>query len=194
MWHTNCVTVARELRDPSQFRCCLVVFTSTTVLLVAYTSLAYFGYETFGQKLRSVPTIMMLYSPSDPLFMAVRFFLSISLFVAIPLNVYPVRESVLSLIKHNCSKQAHDRSVEYQGLLSVVLVMVPAFCAICFPYVTQIITVIGGTLVSFLMIVFPIFIGELVLPMAWVRVFQLLTLAFVPQLIAASLGWYGKPI
>ena len=193
MWHTNCVTVARELQDPSPTRCCLVVFVSTTVLLAAYTSLAFFGYETFGQRLRTVPTIMMLYSANDPIFMVVRFLLSISLFVAIPLNVYPVRESVLSLIRHNFPKYL-DRVVNHQDFLSSILVVLPAILAINFPDVTQIITVIGGSLVSFLMIVFPVFIGELVLPMWVVWILQALAVVLVTFLITASLGLYGKPV
>ena len=194
MWHTNCVTVARELRDPSQFRCIFVVLMSTTILLFAYTTLAFFGYKTFGQELRKVPTIIMLYSASDPLFIAIRFSLSISLFVAIPLNVYPVRESVLAMIKTQCGQQAHDDALQYQDFLSAILVVVPALCAICFPYVTQIITILGGSLVSFLMIVFPVLIGQLVLP-EWLAYGLLaVTCPFVMFLIVASLGYCGHPI
>ena len=193
MWHTNCVTVARELRDPSATRRLFVVLTATTVLLFAYTSLAYFGYETFGQELRKVPTIMMLYSGDDPIFMTVRVLLSCSLFVAIPLNVYPVRESILNQVRFHSSGACFEAAIQRQNYISICLVFVPAILAIVIPSVTAIITVIGGSLVTFLMIVFPVFISELVLPETAVLLLKFLALLVVPSLVAASFKLIGKP-
>ncbi|CAE7746433.1 SLC38A6 [Symbiodinium necroappetens] len=193
MWHTNCVTVARELRDPSATCRLFVVLTATTVLLFAYTSLAYFGYETFGQELRKVPTIMMLYSGDDPIFMTVRVLLSCSLFVAIPLNVYPVRESILNQVRFHSSGACFEAAIQRQNYISICLVFVPAILAIVIPSVTEIITVIGGSLVTFLMIVFPVFISELVLPETAVLLLKFLALLVVPSLVAASFKLIGKP-
>mmetsp|Transcript_7608 Transcript_7608/g.17472 ORF Transcript_7608/g.17472 Transcript_7608/m.17472 type:complete len:493 (+) Transcript_7608:63-1541(+) len=198
MWHTNCVTVARELKDPSPSRCLLVVLTATTVLLVAYIAVAYFGYLTFGQKLCSVPTIMMLYEVHDTPFMLVRFGLSISLFVAIPLNVYPVRESVLSLLKPSPTQPSalYQKAMTHQGALSAVLVCIPAVAAYLFQdVVTQIITCIGGSLVSLLMIGFPVVIvSRLVMREQVVFWLQLPAIFIVLFLMLASLGLVGRPI
>lgn len=103
-------------------------------------------------------TITAMYEEDDWLFICVRLALSTALLVAIPLNMYPARESCLVLVKK--FKPNYQVTYAHHVLLGFILVLIIIITAVLFPNVTAIITFLGGFLANLLMLVFPAIIGK----------------------------------
>ena len=192
------MAVARELIDATPRRFGLLAFSSSFLLGALYYFIAFGGYYTWGQKLLAAPNIVSLYAQDDVLFILVRIFLSFSLSIAIPLNVFPIRESVQNLrlfdkmpkvlrrclLGTDCAKM-HIREHE---ILGVTLVLIPMALSLMFQNVVQLITILGGSLVSLLMLVFPCIVFRMFSPhriLSWV----VLIMGFGLSGFLASASW-----
>mmetsp|Transcript_15802 Transcript_15802/g.49989 ORF Transcript_15802/g.49989 Transcript_15802/m.49989 type:complete len:424 (-) Transcript_15802:65-1336(-) len=192
MWHTNCVTVARELRSPTPRRCAAVACGATALLYVVYATIAAGGYLSWAEDVLGTNSIVDMYAPGDPLFIAIRLALSSALLVAIPINVYPIRESCVSLVGH--LRPGYKLGFAGRALWGAGLVAFSAVVAMLYPDAVFYITVLGGTLVSLMMMVFPALIARTVLGCwAW-RAFLAVCLAATAVLIPAGLGLIGEPV
>ncbi|CAJ1403591.1 unnamed protein product [Effrenium voratum] len=198
-WHTNCVAVVRELRHPTPPRLCALAYGSAFTLGLLYFLLALAGYASWGPQLLRVPTILSMYSLSSLAFDVARVLLAISLAIAIPLNVYPIRESVQNLLERFLWKRRRLTFLQpycQHKTLGCLLVMIPMFTSIFFDNVVQVITIIGGSLVSLMMIPFPSLVFRLAFPnypLIW-RVLFICSILLTTFLASASVGCFGKPV
>ncbi|CAK9097398.1 unnamed protein product [Durusdinium trenchii] len=203
-WHTNCVAVAREFHDATPTRLLALSFTSSSLLGLLYYLIAWGGYITWGERLLHAPNIVSLYSPENPAFICVRAGLAFSLSIAIPLNVFPIRESVQNMRPFDKMPKAlrrillgtdpRTRANREHEILGVILVLIPMTLSLCFSNVVQLITFLGGSLVSLLMIVFPCIVFRLVAPpdcRIWFWFVLLAGGAVAMFLVLASWGWIG---
>ena len=175
-WHTNCVAIAREFNDPTATRLFALSFVSAFLLGSLYYFLAFGGYCTFGSRLLEAPNIVTMYGQEDPFFTTVRLGLAFSLTVAIPLNVFPIRESVENMqlfnrlpirLRRQLLGPVSDpklQAARQHEIVGVTLVLIPMTLSLCFSNVIQLITILGGSLVSLLMIVFPCIVFRMICP------------------------------
>eukprot|EP00929_Paragymnodinium_shiwhaense_P030491 TRINITY_DN17275_c0_g1_i1.p1 TRINITY_DN17275_c0_g1~~TRINITY_DN17275_c0_g1_i1.p1 ORF type:complete len:487 (+),score=99.28 TRINITY_DN17275_c0_g1_i1:63-1463(+) len=191
MWHMNCVCVARDLKNPTRLRCAMVAFGGTTLLLMVYIVISLGGYLSFGAATFEKSSLVDMYSNDDPVFMAVRISMVPSLIIASIVNIYPIRESLAGLVKSVVP--SYELTSGQRCLLALILVVFAAATAIEFPNVVAIITLMGGGLATFMMIVFPTIIGKMVLPKpAWLLL-AVVNACLSVFLIVSALGLIGKP-
>ena len=207
-WHTNCVAIAREFNNPTKVRLFALSFTSAFLLGLLYYFLAFGGYFTFGARLLTAPNIVTLYGQEDPFFTAVRLGLAFSLTIAIPLNVFPIRESVENMqlfrklpfgLRRRLLGPATDpkkQAAREHEIVGVTLVLIPMFLSLTFRNVVQLITILGGSLVSLMMIVFPCIVLRMLLPsyliLWWVTLIG--GISFASFLALASWGFVGEKV
>lgn len=206
-WHTNCVAIAREFQNPTKLRLCVLSFASAFLLGLLYYFLAVGGYFTFGAKLLTAPNIVTLYGQADPFFIAVRLGLAFSLTIAIPLNVFPIRESVENMqlfrklptgIRRRLLGPATDpkmQATREHEIVGVTLVLIPMILSLCFRNVVQLITILGGSLVSLMMIVFPCIVFRMICPSSllwWTTL--MIGISFATFLALASWGFVGEKV
>lgn len=203
-WHTNCVAIAREFNNPTKLRLFALSFSSAFLLGLLYYCLAFGGYCTWGSHLLRAPNIVSLYGQQDWFFTVVRLGLAFSLTIAIPLNVFPIRESVENLqlfrklptaLRRRLIGPATDpkmQATRQHEIVGITLVIIPMVLSLLFSDVVQLITILGGSLVSLMMIVFPCIVLRMICPpLLWLPTF-LLGLAFAAFLALASWGFVGE--
>mmetsp|Transcript_66426 Transcript_66426/g.205686 ORF Transcript_66426/g.205686 Transcript_66426/m.205686 type:complete len:239 (+) Transcript_66426:595-1311(+) len=192
MWHTNCVTVARELRDPTRKRCLAVALASTVLLYTVYAAIAVGGYLSWGDGLAESRSVVAMYAKDDVLFMAIRVLLSVAMIITTAINVYPLRESCMGLAAGLLGHRIGSNTLSH-AVWAGVLVAVAAVLAIEFPDVVALITLLGGTLATCMMFVFPSVIAKMVLgPRAWRAAAAVLS-ALAAVLVLAGFGLIGQP-
>lgn len=192
LWHNNVVALGRELENPTTTRCAGVAFGATLLLGIVYFVLALGGYWSWGDALNFSTSITDEYAKDDPLFIAVRVALIVSLLVSTPLQVFPVRESCIGLLRQVVPEHAPD--AVGRAAWSFFILLAVSSTAIVFPHIVDIITILGGTLSCLMVVVFPVVISRLVFNTnVWLLslVFGLLCGAF---LNAAALGFLGSPV
>lgn len=189
MWHTNCVGVARELDNPTAKRCAVVSVGGTAFVTFLYALIAVGGYLSFGSGVRS--DIVSMYT-DDPFFLVVRCFITCSLLVTIPVNMFPLRESVFVMLKS--MSPSLEMTFPVRILMSAVILGGAVVMAIVYPDITRIMQLLGGSLATLLMIVFPAIIGRLVLPFSTWVVSMVSAGLFAAFLIPAAVGLIGKPL
>ena len=203
-WHTNCVAIAREFNNPTKKRLFALSFTSAFLLGLLYYFLAFGGYFTFGAKLLTAPNIVTLYGQDDPFFTAVRLGLAFSLTIAIPLNVFPIRESVENMqlfrklptaVRRRLLGPATMQASREHEIVGVTLVLIPMILSLAFRNVVQLITILGGSLVSLMMIVFPCIVLRMICPslLLW-RTTLMFGISFASFLALASWGFVGEKV
>ena len=152
-----------------------------------YYFIAFGGYYTWGQKLLAAPNIVSLYAQDDVLFILVRIFLSFSLSIAIPLNVFPIRESVQNLRLFDKMPKVLRRCLLGTDRAKMHIREHEIF-SLMFQNVVQLITILGGSLVSLLMLVFPCIVFRMFSPhriLSWV----VLIMGFGLSGFLASASW-----
>lgn len=192
MWHTNCVTVARELYNPTPFRCAAVSFGSTTLLCIVYGIIAAGGFVSWGTALEHSSSIVDMYSKDDPLFIIIRIALSGALLIASPVNLYPVRESLVGLMRR-CAP-GFKLGFRARVGLSAILVGTITIIAIIFPQVVAVITLLGGTLAACLMFVFPAMIAKIIFGKGPRVGICALNFGIATFLVLSALGFIGRPL
>lgn len=194
MWHTNCVGVARELHNPSPLRCGMVALGGTTLLCMFYLSVAFGGYASWGASLLSKngSSIVDMYSSKDFLFIGIRVSLTFALLIATPINMYPIRESCVGLMRSIWPR--YEMTALHRCLWGSGLVFLTASMAILFPDVVAVITLMGGTLAAFLMVISPTLIAKEVFPPKYWYGILVVNLTYSALLIASALGLIGQSL
>jgi len=192
VWHNNCVIVAREISNPTRLRCFGMALGATSLLCVVYFLIAFGGYWSFGNTLHGKSSIMDMYERDDPLFILLRLALTSSLLVSIDLNIFPMRESCVGLIKKIVP--GYVKTGFGHAALSFFLIVTASGTAILFPGVTKVITFMGGVFGPFMCIIFPMLISRMFLKKAtWLLcLFTLVPISLMMNL--AGLGLIGRPL
>ena len=186
------------LRCRLRRRSCLD-FSTTSWLLEATSHLA--------PNFFTVPNIVTLYGQDDPFFTAVRLGLAFSLTIAIPLNVFPIRESVENMqlfrklptaVHRRLLGPATDpkmRATREHEIVGVTLVLIPMILSLAFRNVVRLITILGGSLVSLMMIVFPCIVLRMICSSSLVWWTTLMFgISFATFLALASWGFVGEKV
>jgi hypothetical protein len=191
MWHTGCVCIARDLQNPTPGRCAAVAVGSTTSLCIVYIIIAVGGYLSWGERVFHQNSIVDMYPEDDLMFIVVRLGLVIGLLICSIVNMYPLRESCVSLTKMLVPDYKLTRlgRVCWGFALTACVVII----AILFPEVVQIITTLGGTFATFLMVIFPLIIAKLVLSRVRWLISLVIGSLIAVFLIVAGLELIGKP-
>jgi len=191
MWHTNCVCVARELRNPTPWRCAIVSLGGSVLLFLVYFGIAFGGYASWGETVFHQQSVVEMYPEDDTTFFLVRVILCASLLISTPLNVYPIRESMIGVVQR--AKPSYRPTRTHKVLWGGGLVLGAAVTAIVFPDVIKVIQFLGGTMGSLIMIVWPACIAKLVFSRTTYLTVVVASLAMASFLTAAALGLIGRP-
>lgn len=190
VWHNSCVTIARQLRDPTPYRCAGIALGATTLLCIVYFFIALGGYLSWGNVLLHTSSIIDVYDENDPLFIALRIALTASLIVAIGLNIFPLRESCCSLVRKVVPD--YETSALSHAGWSFAIIGVATGTAILCPAVTKDITILGGTIGPCMCIIFPVLISKMILSRAPWIVALLIGVSISVFLNLSALGVIGK--
>jgi amino acid permease len=190
MWHTNAVAVARELERPTFDRCFLVSFGGSAGIAMIYGLSAFVGYVSWGSATKA--SIVDMYPKDDLVFTVIRLMLTASLCVTAPMNMYPVRESCVSLIRVARPDFEHTHTV--RAVLGALLIFGAAGVAIIYPQVLAIMSLLGGVFATWLMIVFPAWISKLLLPRRSWNVVMVIAALLAVFLTLAALNVIGDEI
>ena len=91
----NLFTVTNELRDPTTSRCLLVIVLAVSLALSFFVVVAYAGYLTFGDQVKS--DILATYPQDNALVSAARVLLATVVITCFPLQAFAVRTSLGTL-------------------------------------------------------------------------------------------------
>ena len=116
------------------------------------------GYGSFGRGVEK--NILSNYPDNGFIFIVLRLLLATTVLVACPVNLMPVRESVIAIVR-KASPRFGERRISRQvlGIASVILCALVA--QVC-PDAVLVIRVLGGVLATFVMITFPTIMWGLV--------------------------------
>lgn len=166
MWHTNAVGVARDLDNPTPARCAVTAIAGAGSIVVIYAICAVMGYLSWGDAVSS--DIVAMYPRNDALFTVIRVLLSCSLLLVIPVNIFPIRESIFGLVRKVAVVAPGEPGFVARALCSAGVVVLSAVIAIVYPDVVEIISLLGGLLATCLCVIFPALISRLILSQrAW---------------------------
>jgi len=176
--HTNVVTVAGELTEPSERRSTKIAFRAAAVQVVFYLLIAVCGYLSFGS---SVAQNFITNYPSDDVYITLcRIMLSITIFFGIPINTNPTAKAVVNLIRLTSydsplgtpllpstpsENSIGDMSRFLRILVSIIVVILGGIISLFVPGIADVIGLLGGSFGTLIMLVFPAVIYE--------RVFEL---------------------
>eukprot|EP00747_Dinoflagellata_sp_TGD_P170677 gnl/TRDRNA2_/TRDRNA2_202839_c0_seq1.p1 gnl/TRDRNA2_/TRDRNA2_202839_c0~~gnl/TRDRNA2_/TRDRNA2_202839_c0_seq1.p1 ORF type:complete len:412 (-),score=55.88 gnl/TRDRNA2_/TRDRNA2_202839_c0_seq1:127-1362(-) len=183
-WHTNAVAVARDFERPTPMRCLCVSAAASFVLALAYGLIGLGGYFSFGSTARE--NIANNYPHEEALFVCLRLAFALSLSISCVLQLMPMRESLILLVREAVPEFGSRRSSS--RLLGVVIVAMVLAASILAPSVVDLIRFIGGLLDTLLAILFPTII--------WGRLlhknrFGLIMAATMPLALLLSLAGCG---
>jgi len=94
--HMNVVSVAGELIHPTAPRASKIAFRAATTQLVFYLVIGISGYMSFGQTVNQ--NFMTNYPFDDMLIVACRFLLTLTIFFALPINTNPTANAFVHLL------------------------------------------------------------------------------------------------
>ncbi|KAJ3613199.1 hypothetical protein NHX12_019451 [Muraenolepis orangiensis] len=149
--HTAVLPIYCELDRPTKKRMQRVANTGLSLSCLIYLVSALFGYLTFyshvnSQLLSSYDT----YIPQDPMVMIVRLTVQCTVLFTVPLIHFPARKALTTLLFEGRSFSWVIHILTTVSILSVVLLM-----AIFIPDIRTVFGIIGSTMSTFLLFVFP---------------------------------------
>jgi amino acid permease len=175
--HMNVVSVAGELIHPTLPRASKVAFRAAVVQLIFYLVIGISGYVSFGHTVHQ--NFVTNYPSDDGLIMMCRFLLTLTIFVAIPINTNPTANAFVHLLLTtglapgpsalvdmeaplvNSSTPTATISLEVEPLrntriiTAVVVLIQGMILAIYAPGVADVISILGGSFGTLIMLVCP---------------------------------------
>ena len=180
--HMNVVSVAGELIHPTDSRARKIAFRSAATQLVFYVVIGISGYISFGQSVHQ--NFITNYPLDDPLILVCRFLLTLTIFFALPINTNPTANAFVHLLlisglapDHygneietplvtaseggNLSPSNGLISVELEPLkkirigMSIIVLIQGMLVALFAPGVADVISILGGTFGTLIMLVCP---------------------------------------
>ena len=176
--HMNVVSVAGELIHPTIPRASKIAFRASVTQLVFYIVIGISGYVSFGQTLNQ--NFMTNYPTDDTLIVICRSLLTLTIFFAIPINTNPTANAFVHLLLTtglapepiaaldierplfaNTTPSNQQITIEEEPLKSIriavaVYVLIQgAVVAIYAPGVADVISILGGSFGTLIMLVCP---------------------------------------
>ena len=170
--HMNVVSVAGELIHPTLQRASKVAFRSAAVQLIFYLVIGLSGYVSFGQTVHQ--NFVTNYPADDGLIIMCRFLLTLTIFFAIPINTNPTANAFVHfLLTTGIAPEPSTRidmeaplvssgiSLEAEPLkntrigTAIVVIIQGMVVAIYAPGVADVISILGGSFGTLIMLVCP---------------------------------------
>jgi amino acid permease len=162
--HTNVVAVAGELVQPTERRADKIALRSALVQLILYLVIAVCGYLSFRQGIQQ--NFLKGYPDDDKLIASCRVLLSFTIFFGIPMNTNPTAKAIVNLWESLKSRKADtllpstpsDRTDPMRKLRiisGVIVLIIGAIISLQVPGIADVIGILGGSLGTLIMLVFP---------------------------------------
>eukprot|EP00928_Gymnodinium_smaydae_P004018 TRINITY_DN11410_c0_g5_i1.p1 TRINITY_DN11410_c0_g5~~TRINITY_DN11410_c0_g5_i1.p1 ORF type:complete len:488 (+),score=96.61 TRINITY_DN11410_c0_g5_i1:76-1539(+) len=210
--HLNVVPVAGVFVRPTRARITKVSANVNILQLAFYCLIGITGYMAFlGQ---TCSDIIKDYPPDDPFVAGGRFMLTCTMMVAIPVNINPTIKSALQIKEYfqpsdplldaspasspgdSGAASAPPRNESLRVALTLGCLACQAAVAVLVPQVGTILSLLGATVATAMMLVIPAFAIGVILPRSWKRNsqrfllygFALVSVASVPMTVLEIAG------
>ena len=161
--HTNVVAVAGELVEPSDRRSTKVALRAALVQLILYLIISVCGYVSFGRSIAQ--NFIKNYPEDDPLITLCRILLSLTIFFGLPMNTNPTAKALVSLL---CTRKENTLT---ESLLPPItprtpdnylriamgmgVLIIGAVISLFVPGIADVVSILGGSFGTLIMLVFP---------------------------------------
>jgi amino acid permease len=164
--HSNVISVAEELVNPTLGRVNKVAFRAALVQVILYLAIAVCGYISFGNAVEQ--NFINNYPNNDALITLCRCFLSLTIFLGLSFNTNPTAKAVVNIYKR-VKEVAHVSWLpEFTDSLRVssgfITLLSGATVSLIVPGIADVMSFVGGTLGALIMLVFP--------PLIYLNVFR----------------------
>ena len=164
--HTNVVSVAGELVDPTHPRATKIASRAAIVQLVFYLLISVCGYVSFGKLVEQ--NFIKNYSDNNTAMAVCRVLLSVSIFFGLPLNTNPTARSFVNLalrfvpedqmatpLLPMTPSESTDPLRKLRIASSFSLLVVGAILSLFIPGIADVVSILGGSFGTLIMLVFP---------------------------------------
>lgn len=176
--HMNVVSVAGELHHPTESRARKIAFRSASTQLLFYIVIGLSGYISFGKSVNQ--NFITNYPSDDPLILVCRLLLTLTIFFALPINTNPIANAFVHLLLTSGLAPDHTGldietplvsgsnspsnvaiSVEIEPLkemrvgMAVYVLIQGMLVALYAPGVADVISILGGSFGTLIMLVCP---------------------------------------
>lgn len=177
--HMNVVSVAGELHHPTESRARKIAFRSASTQLLFYIVIGLSGYISFGKAVNQ--NFITNYPSDDPLILVCRLLLTLTIFFALPINTNPIANAFVHLLLTSGLAPDHTGldietplvssgsispsngaiSVEVEPLkkmrigMAVYVLIQGMLVALYAPGVADVISILGGSFGTLIMLVCP---------------------------------------
>jgi amino acid permease len=163
--HLNVVPVAASMVAPTKARITKVSYRVNALQLAFYCLIGVTGYLSF---LEMTPQdILKGYPSSDSFVAGGRFLLTGTMLVAIPLNLNPTIKSALQIgdyLRGDVTTTSESRPAAPRVVLAVVCIACQAVLAINVPGVADVLSLLGATVATAMMMVLPAYCMGVIMP------------------------------
>ena len=179
--HMNVVSVAGELIHPTLPRASKIAFRAAVTQLVFYVVIGISGYMSFGQTVKQ--NFITNYPSDDGLITLCRFLLTLTIFLAVPINTNPTANAFVHLLLTTGMAPEHTADIETPLVAgntpshisleveplkktrigtAVFVIIQGMIVAIYAPGVADVISILGGSFGTLIMLVCPAIIYSVV--------------------------------
>ena len=171
--HTNVVSVAGELVDPSFPRATKIASRAALVQLVLYLLISVCGYASFGRLVQQ--NFIKNYADDNTPMTVCRVLLSISIFFGLPINTNPTAKSFVNfllttglvtlyaqeedstetLLLPMTPTGATDQLKNVRIGSGIVILLAGAVLSLYIPGIADVVSILGGSFGTLIMLVFP---------------------------------------
>ena len=162
--HTNCVSVAGELVKPTDARANKIALRSALVQLVLYLLIGICGYVSFASNTQQ--NFLKGYSDDDQLITLCRLLLSFTIFFGLPINTNPTAKACVNLVQAFKSMKADpllpatpsdqtDPMRTVRIAVGFCVLVTGSIVSLFVPGIADVIGILGGSLGTLIMLVFP---------------------------------------
>jgi amino acid permease len=166
-WQNTSVHAANLLRDPTPRRCAICIGGATTLLLGIYAVVAGSAYVSFGRSTEG--NIVLMYPEEDPIFVVIRGCLILSVGACMAANMFPARDAIIARL-------GVENTFMSRALVAGTSLTLTSMLAIVAPSVTEVVSILGGTGCTAMMLIFPsLVLKQVVSRTAWMWIVALAT-------------------
>jgi len=155
--HTNAVPVANIVRNAKGCSVWKVSLCSVGIEFFIYSIMGIAGYLSFGAMTEQ--DFILNYDDDDAALFVVRLMLAVVVCFGVPLNLHPAASSILALL----SVREGQQSRLARGALVTSIIIVCVFVALCSTGVADVISLIGASFGSLIVLLWPALVYRKVL-------------------------------
>lgn len=210
--HLNVIPIADSLTRPTIDRMRKLSARVNVFQWLFYSLIGVTGYLSFLDDTQS--DILINYHPKDYLVAAGRCFLTLTMMVAIPANLNPTVKSGVQLKDSICRRDSpllgslsptdglsSGDQPAFRITLSVICLACQAALAVVVPQVGTVLSLLGATVATAMMLIIPAYCMGVILEKTWKRqltqvllyICALMSMASIPFTILEALGVVAKP-